>query len=405
MFPLNFGNLHPSKGELNNDTPRSSHQLFLVILIQTLLVLSACGLPSSVDSEGDIPSNTATAASTPTSTHEPTKTPTVTPSPTQTPIPQPPLLQVEGNTFIDENGDIVQLRGVAITEILMLASGDYVHLGEWEEELFEVLDEWGADIVRIPINPPNFSSYGATRSLTVLDQAIEWAGKYGMYVIIDFHGLGFPPDGYSKYEWSATTEAGMINFWKTVSRRYAGNNTVAFYQYYNEPMRDNSRALNLNDWLVWKEFSEKMIDTIRENDPDTMIIVSGMKGGNNLWYVLQAPIERENIVYEAHPFPGVSRWLPWEKAFGAVSEVYPVIVEFGFDNDQTDDEFLQESSFVGAGRYRDAIMEYIEERGLSWTTWVFSHDWTPRMLIDRDYTPSEFGQFVKEQLLLHKVDE
>jgi endoglucanase len=360
----------------------------------------------SVSCRQDLPeeasSNTVTTTSIPTSTNEPTKTPTVTPSPTQMPIPQPPLLQVEGNRFVDEKGDTVQLRGVAITEPLMLASGDHTHLGEWEEELFEVLYEWGAEVIRIPINPPNFSNYGATRSLKVLDQAIEWAGKYGMYIIIDFHGLGFPPDGYNKYDWAATSESGMINFWKTISRRYAGNNTVAFYEIYNEPGRERDGPARLDDWLTWKELSERVIAAIRENDNETIVIVGGMSYGNDLSFVLQAPIEGANIAYATHPYPGTSRWTTWSKAFGDVPEYYPVILtEFGFDNEQSSDEFLQESSFVGSGRYRETLMEYIEEHGLSWTAWVFSHVWTPRMLTDRDYTPSELGRFIKEQLSLH----
>jgi endoglucanase len=237
--------------------------------------------------------------------------------------------------------------------------------------------------------------------LLVIDQAIEWAAMNDLYVIIDYHGLGFPPDGYDHQEFASTTVEEMIQFWEIVPARYAGNSTVAFYQYYNEPMRDNSRSLILGDWLIWKEFSEQMIDVIRQHDPDTIIIVSGMKGGNDLSFALDAPIERDNIAYEAHPFPGQARWCPWDRCFGEVSEVYPVIVEFGFDNDPAADHFIQESSYVGAGLYREGIIAYVEERGLSWTTWVFSHDWTPRMLLDTNFTPSEFGLFVQEQLLSH----
>jgi hypothetical protein len=284
---------------------------------------------------------------------------------------------------------------------ILLASGGAPFLGEWSEEIFRVLSDWGVNIVRLPIHPPIFYDYGMEEGLLVIDQAIEWAAMHDLYVIINYHGIGFPPDGFDAQEYTRTTEEEMLLFWETVPQRYVGNNTVAFYQFYNEPMRDNSRGLLLADWLIWKEFSEQMIDIIREHDPDTMIIVSGMKGGNDLSFALVAPIERENIAYEAHPFPGQARWCPWDRCFGEVSEVYPVIVEFGFDNGLAADHFLQEASYVGAQRYREAIITYVEERGLSWTTWVFSHDWTPRMLLDTDFTPSEFGQFVQDQLLLH----
>ena len=110
--------------------------------------------------------------------------------------------------------------------------------------------------------------------------------------------------------------------------------------------------------------------------------------------------EPEELVGVWHTAPGwgVSRWLPWDRAFGRVAERYAVIVEFGFDNDQTEDEFLMESSYTGSGLYRDDLMDYIEARDLSWTVWVFSHDWKPRMLLDTEYTPSELGRFVKEDV-------
>jgi hypothetical protein len=369
-----------------------------------LLISTSCNIVPNQSYILDEKEGTVNQKITPMFTPESTNTPTPMPSFTPTAIPQPPMLQVEGTRFVDEFGNSVILRGVAIMDPILLASGQNPNLGSWSEDIFRVLDEWGADIVRLPIHPPMFFDYGIERSLRVLDRAIEWAAKYDLYVIIDYHGLGFPPDGYSKYEWAATTEEEMIHFWELVSERYAGNNVVGFYQYYNEPMRDNSRRLLIEDWMIWKEFSEDMIDVIREYDPETIIIVSAMKGGNDLSFALNAPIERPNIAYEAHPFPGQSRWCPWEKCFGKVSEVYPVIVEYGFDNATWVDEFLQETSFVGSGRYRDALMEYVEERELSWTTWVFSHDWTPRLLLDTEFTPSEFGQFVKEQLMIHATE-
>jgi len=370
----------------------------LVLLL--LMISPSCGIGPNNEFLLDGEGGTAYPSISPSTTPEPANSPSPTPTFSPTTIPQPAQLRVLRNRFVNEDGNTVILRGIAIMDPVLLASRRNPSLGNWREKIFQVISEWGANIVRIPVHPPMFYDYGVTKSLRVLDQAVEWAAKYNLFVIIDYHGLGFPPDVYNATEWAATTEEELIHFWGIVPERYEGNNVVAFYQYYNEPKRDNSRRLLIEDWLLWKEFSEKVIDVIREKDPDTIIIVSAMKGGNDLSFALDAPIERPNIAYEVHPFPGQSRWCPWDKCLGKVSEVYPVIVEYGFDNETWVDEFLQESSFVGPERYRDAVMEYVNERGLCWTTWVFSHDWTPRMLLDTDFTPSEFGQFVKDQLLL-----
>ena len=364
----------------------------LHLFLMLLLLVTACNSAS----KEEIPTDMSQSKSiiTPTAKSITTMTPT--------PLPQPPKLHVEGTNFVDEEGNIVILRGVAIMDPIQLASGWNPDLGPWREDIFRVIHEWGATVVRVPILPPFFYDYGVEEGLKVLDQAILWAAKYDLYVIIDYHGLGFPPDDYSLFDWSASTEKEMIDFWNMVSKRYAGNSVVAFYELYNEPGRDISGLPRLEDWLVWKGFAEEVIDEIRENDPETIIIVGGLRFGNDLHFALEAPIERTNIAYASHPYPGVSRWLPWDKAFGQVSSEFPVLLtEFGFDNDPLLEDFLWESSCSGPGRYRDELINYVEERGISWTVWVFSHTWPCRMLLDQEYTPSELGQFIQEQLLIH----
>ncbi len=380
-------------------------RVFLKLVPLLLLISTSCKIGPNQYSPLGEKEGTVNPTITPSFTPEPTSSPSPTSTFTPTAIPQPTMIQVDGNRFVDEFGKTVILRGVAIMDPILMASKSNPSLGNWNENIFQEISEWGADIVRLPVHPPMFFDFGIETSLRVLDQAIEWAAKHDLYVIIDYHGLGFPPDGYNKFEWAATTEEELIQFWEIVSDRYAGNNVVAFYEFYNEPMRNNSRRLLIEDWLLWKDFSENIIDIIREHDQETIIIVSAMKGGNDLSFVLEAPVDRENIAYACHPYPGQSRWIPWEKAFGKVSSVYPVILtEFGFDNAPWVDDFLQESSFVGSERYREALMEYVDERGISWTAWVFSHDWTPRMLLDTEFKPSEFGQFVKEQLMIHATE-
>lgn len=310
-----------------------------------------------------------------------------------------PKLHVVGNKIIDENGYIVYLHGVSPPGPLHLI--DDPDLGSWNEELFQVMSEWGVKVVRLPIHPERYEYHGKEFTLNILDQAVIWAKKHGMYLIIDFHGLGFPPDDFYIHEWYSIDITQLIGFWSAVSKRYANENTVAFYEIFNEPSIPSSLAPtnNLEYWKKWKGYSEIIIDIIRENDPDSLIIVGGLLSAYDLSYVLYYPIERLNIAYAAHPYPGVDYWMPWDDAFGLVSERYPVIfTELGYDNSQPENHVLRESSYHGEGRYRDAIIAYADEHNIGWLVWNFSHKWNPMMLTDRNYTPSEMGIYFKYQL-------
>jgi endoglucanase len=376
-----------------------------ILLIMTLLVVistSSCE-PDTIPEPSQ--EETASEASTyPAVWTTPSATTTPTTSPT--PIPQLPLLQTRANQFVDEEEIPVVLHGIAIVDPILLESGQNQSLGRWEEEIFQTLHAWGADVVRLPVHPPNYRQAGVDHSLQVLDQAVEWAAENDLYVIIDFHGLGFPPDGTYASEWAATDVDEIIDFWQTISEHFTGNNVVAFYEIFNEPGRETSGLANLDDWRTWKAFCEQVIEVIRENDPDTIILIGALNFGNNLYPVWQDPIDAPNIGYTCHPYPGQSRWIDWETAFGRVAEDYPVfLTEFGFEVSQFSAEFIRETSFAGPGRYRDALMAYTEELGIGWVAWVFSDQWTPRMLKDTSYTPSEFGEFVREQLLRYAGDD
>jgi hypothetical protein len=150
--------------------------------------------------------------------------------------------------------------------------------------------------------------------------------------------------------------------------------------------------------MVWKEYCEDIIDLIRQYDPDTIIIVGGLQAAYDLSFVPQAPIERSDIVYAAHVFPAVDWRLDWDSAFGDMAYDYPVFAEIGFNN-QCPHQELRESAYRGPIRYRDAVTTYLEERGISWTVWSFSHVWDPTLLLDTDYTPTESGEFFRDQLL------
>ena len=349
------------------------------ILLIIAVMISACGTTrnppiSTSTPEGELP-------------------PIVSPSPSDL-----PRLQVVGNRIVNEDGQIVVLRGLGVAEMGYLASGtnDF----PWNEDLFRTVHDWGATVIRVPIAPDRFFQ-DEERYFELLDQAINWAQKYGMYVIINFNGFGFPPTGFLMDSDSDENVSNVttIRFWQAVSTRYAGNNTVAFYEIFNEPASHPWNGITYaEDWEFLKDFSELVIDLIRVNDPETIVIVAGLRWAADLSYVQDAPIQRSNVAYALHLYPNTSD--DWDTTFGNLAEQYPIILSdtsFGIDI-SGDQSWLNESNYHGGQPYRTAFIEYTENKEISWVATVFSSQWVPQLVMNRQFNPTEVGRFFHDQL-------
>jgi len=311
----------------------------------------------------------------------------------------PEKFVVSGNKIVDTKGNEVVFRGLsAIDPVSQYYVGDEI---PWEESYYKKMAEWGANIIRIPIHPASWKAYKSEGFFDVLDQTIRWVAKQKIYVYLDFHSIGFPPNeeydsGFDGVYHTNSQE--IIEFWEAVALRYKNNNTVVFYEIFNEPVFANyeiekySRHGIKQDWLQWKDSAETIIQKIREVDKNKPIIVGGINWAYDISYVLKYPIKDKQIVYGSHPYPESSNYKNWDKAFGMVKDKYPVFVtEFGFE---TSGE-KTENKYSAVKSYRKEIISYLNAKNISWTAWCFSHKWTPALLTNKDYNPSEAGKYIQ----------
>ena len=320
--------------------------------------------------------------------------------------PQP--FRTAGNRIVDGTGRPAVFRGVAVPEVVWLSQRQDDKLGTFNRDLFRAAAEWRTNIVRVSVMPAVARLQGERVTLATLDAAVAYAKRYGLYLIICFHSIGFPPD--ERYtltrdpfygDLHRTTGAEIWRFWQMVARRYAGERTVAFYELFNEPALLGEDRLPINedsleDWLAWKAYAERLIDAIRLVDFAKPIIVGGLQYAYDLSYAAEAPIARDNIVYATHPYAGSDWRKGWEEAFLGPARRLPVIAtEFGWEpNDHPEDRHK------GPGRYRDEIFEAFDRSGISWVAWAFSHSFKPKLLTDaRSFQPTEYGEVVLNALI------
>lgn len=281
-----------------------------------------------------------------------------------------PLISVQGNRFVDPQGKTVLFRGVAISDPDKLQSQ-----GHWNKTLLMKVKEMGAMIVRVPVHPAAWRERSPRKYLELLDQAVEWCTELGMYIIIDWHSIGNLKTELFQDPMYNTTMTETYEFWRAIAQRYAGNNTIAFYEIFNEPAQINNR-LGRMSWDEWKKINEDIIVMIRAYDKETIPLVAPFDWAYDLTPLHTEPVEAEGIGYVTHPYPQKRSkpWeVKWEEDFGFAANRWPVFAtEMGFT-----------PGYRGRTDYDDygeSIVNYLENRGISWTVWVFDPEWGPALI-------------------------
>lgn len=309
-----------------------------------------------------------------------------------------PQISVEGNRFVDPEGQTVIFRGVALADPAELAGR-----GQWNRRYFEEAAAWNANIVRVPVHPLWWREHGEAQYLEWLDEAVEWSTELGLYVIIDWHTIGNVLTGVYHRDIYITSRDETFRFWNTMAERYRGNTTVAFFELVNEPT-NRSGQFGRMPWSDYKAFIEDLIYMIYANDDTVIPLVAGPNWGYDLRDVEYEPIDMPGVAYVTHPYPqkNMDAWraqdweVHWQEIWGFVADRYPVIAtEFGFMEPTDRGAHIP---CIADEVYGEAVIAFMEARGISWTPWVFDHRWTPSLLLDDDYTPSRQGRFFKQKL-------
>ena len=280
-----------------------------------------------------------------------------TPAPSQEPTPQPEEIAsnelkaraVDGTRLVDSDGAPVQLRGISTHGLAWFP--DYVN----EDWFRQMKEEWGANVVRLAMYTAESGGYctgGDQEKLKALIRdGVQYATDCGLYVIIDWHILSDSNPNTYIDESKA--------FFEEMSQEYADHDNV-LYEICNEPNSGTS-------WKDVKSYAEQVIDVIRENDGDGVILV-----GTPNWcqYVDQAaedPIEgRENVMYTLHFYASTHKESLRDAMVEAIEAGLPIFVsEYG----------ICDASGNGAiDEYQaDEWVRVMNENGVSYVAWSMSN--------------------------------
>jgi len=274
-----------------------------------------------------------------------------------------PPLDVQGSKIVNAKGYVVQLKGFA-------TMGGYPNITQ--AQIVHFKRDWNITVLRLPLltsdcNCPraicwtinNIAINAAnTPYITSVDSIVKWCRDNHIYVLFDgWHEGG---QGNTSGNFKSTVAA-----WSIMAERYK-NQDHLLWEIFNEP---HGVA-----WSAWVPMAQQLVDTIRAHNPVSKVVVCGTANWCQTADVKTLKIARDKIIYSWHPYPSVYGSIgatTWESRFGfiATSGVAPVMnTEWGLSNASD------------SANYGTQLIQYMKDKGISWTGWIYSTDWGPAML-------------------------
>ncbi|NUK02822.1 cellulase family glycosylhydrolase [Streptomyces lunaelactis] len=268
-----------------------------------------------------------------------------------TPVEINGQLKVCGTKLCNEAGKPVQLRGMS------------THGLQWYSQcvtsgsLDALATDWNADVLRISMYIQEGGYETDPRKFTdLVHSIIEQATARGMYAIVDWHMLS-PGDPNVNLARAKT-------FFTEVAQRHANKKNL-LYEIANEPSGVS--------WSKIKSYAEQLIPVIRQNDPDTPVLVGtrawsslGVSEDSDETEIVNNPVNASNIMYTFH-FYAASHGTEYLNTLSRAADRLPMFVtEFGTQTASGDGG----NNFTQAQKYIDLMAS----KRISWSNWNYSDD-------------------------------
>jgi hypothetical protein len=307
-----------------------------------------------------------------------------------------PGLSISG-TDITANGQPIRLRGVNMGDPFLARNQSWYPMYS-TANYATLAQDWHANVVRISIFPTQWKNMDHATLLAGLGREVNAALDNGMYVIISYHVIGWPNGWYQPayagnpadtYD-SSTSVA--TSFWTQMAQTY-GSDTRIIFDLWNEPAHDSSDWADTNYWAELKPSYESLIQTVRNNGAQNIVLATGSGWASWLAGIKDNPLADSKVVYAYHKYSvnGSNTAAEWNRDTGGLIGVKPVMVsEWGYE-----DHDVANPTWPGSqASYGDAFTQWMESNHLSNLAWMYHHDWTPALL-QLNGSLTLFGNFVK----------
>lgn len=263
----------------------------------------------------------------------------------KSPVESHGMLRVENGKLVDGHGDCIQLRGMSVCDLI--SCFEFVT----DEVADTLINDWGCTVIRLPVTVhslDNGYAYFPDRYYEELCTYADVLIEHGCYVIIDW---------FNNHDGNPLTyQNEAVDFFTRISERY-GENPHIIYEINNEPHGDD---------VTWsgtvKPYALSVIEAIRSNDPDNIIIVDIADTSTDISSVINDPIECENLMYSFHFYAGTHGQELRDEIQVAIDNGIPLFCT----------QWATSYTNKAGGVFEQSTIEWIEflnSNNISWCNW------------------------------------
>lgn len=223
----------------------------------------------------------------------------------------------------------------------------------------------------------------------IIDDLVGWCKANNIYIVLDMHAVpGTVGDnvpitdemmedfsfGGRDYFYDSKNREALHTIWDKISERYANEPTICMYDLINEPHNRPGNTLfdlSSSEMTTLKNSYNTMIDAIRGNNDNTLILLQGGDFGND--YLSSGVsiypsdlIDDDNIVYNFHRYRA-------DNSKTAINNDTDNLSLLGtastFSNTHNVPLFCGETGLDTDYSRLSENLDHIEELGFGWTIW------------------------------------
>ncbi|WZL88168.1 glycoside hydrolase family 5 protein [Salinimicrobium sp. 3283s] len=278
-----------------------------------------------------------------------------------TPVATHAQLKVKNGQIVDASGQPVQLKGMSL------------FWSQWQSQYYNretvenLVAGWDIQLIRaaMAIEHEGYLDH-PEREKEKVKKIIEAAIDLGIYVIVDWH------DHHAE---DHLIEAQQ--FFSEIAKEF-GNYPNLIYEIYNEP-------LDISWPQVLKPYHEEVVASIRQHDPDNIIVLGTPNWSQRVDLAAEDPVEGENLAYTLHFYAGTHRQELRNTALTAINKGLAIFVtEFGTTNANGDGPVYKQET----GEWID----FMEQHNLSWANWSIADKDESSAALLPGIKPSEINQ-------------
>ncbi len=182
-------------------------------------------------------------------------------------------------------------KGINLTDWFQKHRVGEINFTKFKEKDFLNIKSLGCDVIRLPVNFHSMTDGSPDYNIDpllfyFLDQAIDWAEKLKINLIIDNHS--FDP----AVPTIPQVEQVLIKVWSQIAKRYKNRSNLIYYEILNEPHGIDSE--------LWANIQLNVVKKIREIDKKHTIIVGGAHFNSLNQLKSLSYYDIENLIYTFH---------------------------------------------------------------------------------------------------------